>query len=158
MIDLELLGVCGLYCGACYHYRASFPEGRHLLEKAAEQGKDIKEFTCLGCRSDKLYMHPGCAQCRIRDCAEQKGVRHCGLCREFPCEIIGAFQSDGRVHHVPVFAQLEEMREKGPETWLRENKEKWTCSCGARFSWYEVHCRACGEPVNSFGPDPAAGG
>jgi hypothetical protein len=28
-----LLAVCGLYCGACPHYRAALPEGKHLLEQ-----------------------------------------------------------------------------------------------------------------------------
>jgi len=46
-----LLGVCGLYCGACYHYRASFTEGRYLLEEAARQGRSLEGFACKGCRS-----------------------------------------------------------------------------------------------------------
>ena len=53
--SLKLPGVCGLYCGACYHYRASFSDGRHLLKTAACQGRKIEGFTCNGCRSDKLY-------------------------------------------------------------------------------------------------------
>jgi hypothetical protein len=151
---IRLLGVCGLYCGACYHYRASFPEGKHLLEEAAHQGRDLAGFTCQGCRSDVLYVHPGCAQCEIRACAEDKGLIHCGLCAEFPCERIEAFQSDGRVHHRDVLTQLEALKIKGPDQWLAEQSQRWKCECGASFSWYEEFCSNCGAPLASYGPDP----
>ncbi|RPI31229.1 MAG: DUF3795 domain-containing protein, partial [Chloroflexota bacterium] len=60
-----LLAVCGLYCGACYHYRASFPEGSHLLAQALRQGRGLEGYTCQGCRSDRRYIHQGCDQCQI---------------------------------------------------------------------------------------------
>jgi len=151
----RLLAVCGLYCGACYHYLAASPQGKHLLEEAARQGRDVDGFACQGCRSDVLYVHPGCAQCRIRACAEEMGVLHCGLCDAFPCERITAFRDDGRVHHRDVLTQLEEIRAKGPDRWLAEQAERWRCACGASFSWYEETCSNCGAPLASYGPDPA---
>jgi hypothetical protein len=149
-----LLGVCGLYCGACYHYRASFPDGQHLLDEAARQGKRREGYTCRGCRSDTLYIHPGCAQCEIRACADGKGVLHCGDCDEFPCERLEAFRDDGRVHHLDVVANLEDLGAEGADQWLEEQERRWTCGCGARFSWYETACHRCGEPLASYGPDP----
>lgn len=154
--DIKLLGVCGLYCGACYHYRASFPEGQHLLEKAARQGRDLAGFTCQGCRSDVLYLHPGCAQCEIRACAEGKGFIHCGLCPDLPCKRIKAFQNDGRVHHCDVLTHLDELKTKGPKKWLAEQSQRWKCACGTSFSWYEEFCNNCGAPLASYGPDPRA--
>jgi hypothetical protein len=148
------LGVCGLYCGACYHYRASFPEGLHLLEEAARRGRPAEGYTCRGCRSDRLYVHSGCAHCEIRACADARGLLHCGLCSEFPCERIKAFQSDGRVHHRPVLSQLQELKARGPERWLAAQAARWTCACGAPFSWYEEFCPHCGAPLDSYGPDP----
>ena len=44
--ERELLGVCGLYCGACDHYPAFLPEGRHLLEAARRQGRELEQ--CFG--------------------------------------------------------------------------------------------------------------
>lgn len=151
-----LLGVCGLYCGACYHYRASFPEGRHLLEQARLQGRELTGFTCAGCRSDALYIHPGCAQCRIRACADDKGILHCGLCSEFPCDRIRAFQNDGRTHHLDVIANLEELVAKGPDQWLSEQEQRWRCECGAAFSWYESHCASCGAALQSYSSESKA--
>jgi hypothetical protein len=150
----SLLGVCGLYCGACYHYRASFPEAAHLLEEAARRGRPPEGYTCRGCRSDRLYVHPGCARCQIRACADARGLLHCGLCPEFPCDRIRAFQSDGRLHHRPILGQLQELKAQGPERWLAGQVGRWTCTCGTPFSWYEEFCRRCGAPLDSFGPDP----
>ena len=150
----ELLGACGLYCGACYHYRASLPEGENLLGEAARRGRDFEGFTCEGCRSDALYAHSGCAECEIRACADDRGLDHCGLCAQFPCDRIEAFQSDGRTHHRAVLCQLEDLAARGAEVWLEEQSQRWLCSCGTGFSWYEETCRACGKPVPSYGPDP----
>jgi hypothetical protein len=151
-----LLGACGLYCGACHHRRASLPEGQHLLEEAARQGRTLEGFSCQGCRSDVLYYHPGCAQCQIRACTDEKNVEHCGLCHEFPCDRLQAFLNDGRIHHLDILAQLEELTAYGPDQWLAEQAQRWTCQCGAGFSWYEVLCRRCSAPLVSYGSDPAS--
>lgn len=148
-----LVGVCGLYCGACYHYRASFPEGGHLLEEALLQGRAAQGYACRGCRSDALYVHPGCSQCEIRACADSRRIRHCGTCREFPCGRLEAFQSDGRVHHRAVISNLEELRACGVEEWLAEQQRRWQCDCGAQFSWYEERCWRCGASLTGYGRD-----
>ena len=151
----ELLAVCGLYCGACYHYRFTLPEGQHLLKsEILRRGRDPHGFACKGCRSDLLSVHPGCSQCEIRACADTKGIVHCGLCDSFPCERLRAFQNNGRVHHLYVVQQLEALREQGPAAWLAAQAQQWTCECGAGFSWYEETCAACGRPIRSYGPDP----
>ena len=150
--NLKLLAACGLYCGACYHYRASFPEGRHLLTQAARQGRPVEGYTCRGCRSDKLYVHPGCAQCAIRACAEEKDVPHCGACEQFPCAQLLAFRNDGRPHHLPILEQLEELARKDPEQWLGEQAARWTCGCSLPFSWYETVCAGCGAKVDGWPP------
>ena len=148
--EAPLLGACGLYCGACYHYRASFADGKHLLEEARRQGRSTTSFTCQGCRSDVLYIHPGCAQCAIRACTDSKGILHCGLCPESPCELLTMFQGDGHVHHLDVLALLEELREQGPECWLARQAKRWQCQCGACFSWYEERCHQCGASLSSY--------
>lgn len=154
--DSALLGACGLYCGACYHYRASTADGKHLLEAAVRQGRKLQGFTCKGCRSSLLYVHPGCAQCEIRACSDRHGVAHCGLCRAFPCERLQAFQSDGRIHHQGLVHQLEELAVMGAGLWLTAQARRWRCGCGAAYSWYETVCPSCGASLPSYGPDPMA--
>ncbi len=145
--QFRLLGACGLYCGACTHYRASFPEGKHLLELAQNQGRRIEGFTCQGCRSDQRYIHPGCAKCQIRACVEAGGFLHCGQCRFCPCERLMAFIYDGHLHHLNIPDQLEELLRLGPERWIIEQARRWTCRCGSPFSWYEEKCQSCGASL-----------
>jgi hypothetical protein len=151
----RLLGACGLYCGACYHHRASLPEGQHLLEAAARQGRTLEGFSCQGCRSDVLYVHPGCARCQIRACTDERGIEHCGLCHEFPCDRLRAFQSDGRIHHRDVLGNLEELLANGPDQWLADQAQRWACQCGIGFSWYEQFCHRCRAPLRSYESGPA---
>lgn len=149
--DKQVLAVCGLYCGACYHYRAAFPEGAHLLTEKARKGRPLEGFTCQGCRSDVLYIHAACAQCRFRDCAGAKGIAHCGLCDEFPCVPLLAFQNDGRAHHADITRNLEALTEMGAEAWLAGQERRWRCpSCGVPFSWYEAACAHCGASLSSY--------
>jgi hypothetical protein len=149
----SLLGVCGLYCGACYHYRAAFAEGKHIIEQAIRQGRSMKGFICMGCRSQVLCIHPGCSRCEIRACAEGKNLIHCGLCSEFPCDRLKDFRGDGRLHHQDVLVNLVRLIEIGPEPWLVEQSQRWECDCGAHFSWYDEFCHTCGAPLASYSTD-----
>lgn len=147
---LTLLAACGLYCGACYHYRASFPDGQHLLHPEFRGSRPLEGFACQGCRSDRLYIHPGCAECQIRACTDQKGIVHCGQCDEFPCARLIAFQTDGRAHHRPILEQLEDIKRKGIAQWLADQAARWTCACGQPFSWYETECQKCGSSIDGY--------
>lgn len=143
-----LLAACGLYCGACYHYRASFPEGSYLLERAAAEGRSLDHFSCQGCRSNRLYIHPGCSQCAIRACALRRGLLHCGQCAHLPCQQLLAFQNDGRSHHLPILENLQVLNAQGAETWLAAQCARWTCPCGLALSWYDAVCPRCGRPAS----------
>lgn len=145
-----LIGYCGLYCGACPHYRASLPEGAHLLAEAAREGREIAGYACRGCRSDNLYIHPGCAACRIRGCAQAKGLPHCGLCAEMPCDELLAFRDDGHAHHLDIQRNLAELSRIGPGAWLAAQEERWQCGCGMAYSWYENSCRRCGRALAAY--------
>jgi hypothetical protein len=141
-----LVGACGLYCGACPAYLASLPDGKHLLEKANLKKGDEESYICKGCHSN----HLGCSKCKIRVCVEEKEIAHCGLCLEFPCNRMSAFQSDGVAHHRDVFDNLEDLKTKGSDKWLEEQKQRWRCKCGNVFSWYEKVCSKCNASLSSY--------
>ena len=155
-VPSPLGGACGLYCGACYHYRAGQPEGEHLLREAAIAGRLRAGYTCQGCWSHQLYLHPGCAQCALRACAQARGLAHCGACPDLPCERLLALQNDGRPHHRDVVQQARAWRALGPARWEEGQRQRWRCaSCGAAYSWYETSCARCGWALPSYGPDPS---
>jgi hypothetical protein len=47
--------------------------------------------------------------------------------------------------------QLEALKVKGVDKWLAKQAQRWQCSCGASFSWYEAFCAKCGAPLASYG-------
>ncbi len=153
-VDVNLLAACGLYCGACYHYRASCVDGAHLLSEQARGGRPLEGYTCRGCRSEQLYVHAGCRDCEIRTCVERRNLLHCGECGALPCERLIAFQTDGRKHHLPIIGNLRMLRDQGQDVWLQEQASRWQCSeCATAFSWYEEVCQVCGVAVSSYGAD-----
>ena len=151
--DSDMVGVCGLYCGACPHYRASLTNGVHLIPDGIRNRGNDRGFTCRGCRSGTLYLHPGCTDCTIRSCAEETEIDHCGRCPVSPCTVLTDFQHDGRPHHLDIIANLKDLNDKGEERWLETQRERWTCRCGTQFSWYEVSCHTCGSSLESYGRD-----
>lgn len=149
-----LMGICGLYCGACHHYLAGLPEREHLLEPVIAAGRDPDQFTCAGCRSDVLYIHPGCSLCPIRDCATARGHLHCGQCPDLPCERLVAFRDDGHPPHLDILAQLASLSALGSRRWLAHQRRRWTCRCGLAFGWHEQQCARCGATLDSYSKSP----
>jgi len=66
-MEKELLAPCGTYCGSCAYY--------------------TKERTphCSGCATHEG--HPFWGDCKLYACAKDHEVEHCGLCKEFPCDL-----------------------------------------------------------------------
>ena len=63
MLDKTQLGMCGAYCGDC----------------------GWKESTnCQGCQACGGKMFWG--TCEVALCCIEKGITHCGLCPDLPCE------------------------------------------------------------------------
>ena len=146
----NLIAYCGLYCGACsFRVAAQENDRQHLRAMPAKyaQYRDAPMDICPGCR------HEGeSAKCAIRNCAGKRGFQHCGTCPDFPCARIREFSDDGTPHHAASIMNLKRLKEIGEEAWLEEQKRRWTCTCGARLSWYQQQCTKC----DSAGRDPTA--
>lgn len=62
---------CGLLCSDC-GYRV--------------------QMNCQGCTAiEKPFWGESCP---VKNCCEQKGLEHCGVCRAFPCELLHGFAFD----------------------------------------------------------------
>lgn len=54
----------------------------------------------------------------------------------------------------PILKHLADLQRIESGQWLAAQARRWTCACGARFSWYETTCPKCGAALDSYGPDP----
>lgn len=148
MSDYDLIAYCGLYCGAC-SFKVAYDDNdvRHLEVMPAKYDRyktEELEF-CPGCRLENQ-----CGDCKIRDCAISKNLEHCGVCTDFPCELIQNFNDDGIPHHGACISNLKNLQELGSDLWLKEQAEKWVCECGAKLSVYLTECLRCSQPINDF--------
>lgn len=139
---VELVAYCGLYCGACGVYRQVHDQSGCYLEELAAK---LSYGGCKGCGSD---LHSTwCRDCVFRDCAKERGVRHCADCGEFPCPRIAEFDGDGVPHHAGILANLRRLQQVGIEPWLEEQRQIWSCrECGSLQQWYSRICTECGQP------------
>ena len=66
VIDVNLLGPCGVYCGYCLA---------------------LKKGICSGCRyeADEQAQRGSKDWCTLLNCTERRHVKECSDCDEFPC-------------------------------------------------------------------------
>jgi len=68
LMDVELIGMCGAYCGAC-EWKA--------------------KTNCPGCQAARSQMFWG--ECAVARCGLDKGFQHCGLCPDLPCGMLQGY-------------------------------------------------------------------
>jgi hypothetical protein len=97
-VDLNLASPCGTYCGECTSYKK----------------------TCAGCGYVKGK--PFWGECRFYSCVREKGVEHCGLCRDFPCDyFLATYDPSGGKWRVFYRAgQLVYRKRIGTKAWIEE--------------------------------------
>ncbi len=147
--DLTLAAVCGLFCPACIIYIAAHETPEKRAEIARQRNRPVESLVCDGCRAEHRYVY--CESCTFYACAMAKGVEFCGLCDDYPCEDLKAFQA-ARPHRIELWEAQARIREVGYEQWFAEMAERYACpECGTLNSAYHLACRACGaEPSNAY--------
>jgi hypothetical protein len=92
-MEKELLGPCGEFCGTCLYY------------------KNERTPHCCGCGNHKG--RPFWGECKVYACAAKHNVEHCGLCPEFPSDLlIGQFDPENGPKSAFVRAGLLAYRKK----------------------------------------------
>ncbi|MBN2336272.1 DUF3795 domain-containing protein [Candidatus Bathyarchaeota archaeon] len=130
----DSLGFCGLVCTRCAFYlEGEIGSTARLLR---DRLQDYERYTprmetrfpvldeypgfqqvlswfasrdCVGCRSGG-----GLTTCGIRDCCVERGLQHCYMCGEFPCDRL---QGD-------MITNSYRLREAGVERFLEEEKSE----------------------------------
>jgi hypothetical protein len=106
-----LIAPCGINCGICRAY---------LREKNP----------CPGCRNLQHELPKSIAACRMRLCEKREGL-FCFSCREFPCEPLKRLDTRYRRRYdMSEIENLRVIRERGMETFLDEERERWCSDAG----------------------------
>ncbi len=143
---------CGLYCGSCSILKA-YQTGisdKFALFMGEEAGLKLK---CHGCKSDTVFVN--CANCKIRTCAIDKGVKRCLDCKDFPCSLFNVdefkFVLDKLPHLKTIQNNLVTIMNNGVDEWLKEQSKRWKCpDCQTDFSWYADNCSKCGKDLSEI--------
>lgn len=124
-IDASFFAPCGMNCLVCY---------KHLGQKP-----------CAGCLSGSENKPAACRACKIKDCAQNRGVVHCFACAKFPCKFIKALDRSYRTRYgVPLAEYSRKAAQQGLEAFLQEHTAQYTCpACGGLISLHDGDCSEC---------------
>ncbi len=93
-----MIAYCGLVCSQCPTFLATQADNDAARERTAASyaqkfGLRLKkeEINCDGCRSEGGRLIGYCRVCEIRRCGRDRGLEHCGLCPDQPCEKLARF-------------------------------------------------------------------
>jgi len=104
----KMVGVCGIVCTECPAFQATKNDDSELRKQTAEKWSSdeypikAEDVICYGCHITDKKMMTFCAECKVRNCGLEKGLKNCAYCNEYPCEKLGELW-----HHL----QLPEAKE-----------------------------------------------
>ena len=94
----EKIGCCGIQCLQCPAFIATKNQDQELRKKTAQEWSALfkaeirpEDILCVGCWSDKEPIFAHCRECDYRLCAKKRGLPHCALCADYPCEKLEQF-------------------------------------------------------------------
>lgn len=154
MVDRNLVGRCGLYCGSCIIYRAG-KDSEKLRRKVAENEKCTpQEIHCEGCQTvakdgwNSRNEEWG-KNCRIVKCQEARGLSFCHECSEYPsCEQFRNLAGSCLKRGESLTDNLNTIKAGRVDEWLRKEEKKWRCcKCGKPVSMHLAECHWCGAKI-----------
>ena len=140
----EYLSPCGMYCSVCSVQAAIKNNDQELKGKLASIfGTSPDKIVCEGCMSDKTFQFA--KACSIRACAQEKSLKGCHECNDFPCNNIKNFPFE--VSRNMMLEAIPRRKELGTERFVAEVENRYTCSkCGTLLHRYATECSNCQSP------------
>jgi hypothetical protein len=120
----EMTAPCGIACFNCVAYLAN--KDAEMRDRVAKQFNMTPEGVCCqGCRATQGKCSVMRAKCRVYPCAENKGVKLCCDCTDFPCDLLHPYadKADSLPHNTKVF-NLCLIKKMGLEKWAEEKAQK----------------------------------
>ena len=111
-----MIGICGDNCMYCHRYIATKNGSREALENVKklwvrlglrDSDFPVQNMACNGCLPEKK-----CAYFELRACVNSRAHENCGLCDDYPCEIINV-----------VFDKSEKLKARANEVCTVEEME-----------------------------------
>lgn len=150
MNDINLVGKCGLYCGACTIYRAERDNRDWRDELALGFNCSPEKVKCNGCGS--LTNECWGSECKIVKCVNVKGYKYCYECDEYKSDNCSKFSSLANRYaersNVNLKDNLTKIQNGETESWLAESKERFSCkSCGKPIAAASKKCCHCNSDI-----------
>lgn len=129
--NVNLTAPCGMNCGICMAYLR-------------------KKNKCNGCREENPWKPKSREECKIKNCEirNKEKLEYCFSCAQFPCLWIKNMDKRYRTRYgMSIIENLESIKEKGIDLFLRAEQEKWKCEvCGGVINVHKSECSSCGKP------------
>ena len=93
MSEEKDIAMCGFCCDICKAYNTNIAEKDErkqlakMWKKYYQMDVSPDHIACDGCRCEKENAVRYDKTCPIRPCVLEKGIEHCGMCRDFPCKL-----------------------------------------------------------------------
>lgn len=146
MSKLNLVGKCGLYCGACTIYRAEKDDQEWRARLASDFNCSIDQVKCNGCGS--LTSECWGNECKIVKCVNAKGHEFCYECDEYKNDNCSKFTSLAKRYsersNVDLRANLVMIQNGEVEKWLEQSEKRFSCKgCGKPTVAGSKNCHHC---------------
>lgn len=152
MVNRNLAGRCGLYCGICEIYRA-YEDSRELqVELAKKHDCSPAEVRCEGCQALDVYgwskEREWGKKCKIVKCLNGRELDFCYECDVYDiCQRHVDFARICAGLGIDLRENLKIIQEDGIGKWLMEQDKKWRCpECNRPIivSYDFTDCHWCG--------------
>jgi len=144
VVDVRLLSRCGIFCGACFVYRAERDGGALLDEMAKRFGVPKEKIRCNGCSSPFEEQWGNCQKCNFKACQMRKSIKNCAQCEAATCPDYGYLTRFTAYRHEDIREGLRRIEVGKGEEWMLEQEKRWTCPhCNSPIMWYDSVCREC---------------
>ena len=110
-----MIGICGDNCSFCPRYIATQSGSMEELEKVKELwvrlGLREADFPAEGLKCKGCKPENNCAYKELRSCANDRKVKNCGFCNEYPCKIVkNAFEKTEKLRlHAEMVCTRDEL-------------------------------------------------
>jgi len=125
-----LIAPCGMNCALCIGYLR-------------------KKKPCPGCYGNDNNKPKHCVVCKIKNCEkiEVSKPKYCFKCEKFPCARLKQLDKRYRTKYgMSMIKNLENIRESGIRTFLKQEKQRWTCqNCDGIICVHRENCLFCGQ-------------